>query len=845
MIPNILDIARASGRDLTGTGPEYMMRCPYADRHKDGDRKPSLTLNSEKNVWYCHACRVGGGANDLDRALSGDRDHHHQAATQPKPVTAEMRVRAAAIHARAAEGLRADAIGRQFLEGRKLSVEVAEGLGIGFLDVSQGNDADGVPVGRWITCAYSDGEGPVMLKLRSVAQKQFCRVPVGAPSLLFNANNIDPASPVLIVEGEFDVAALETIECANIVSVPGGSGTRIDQELLAPLADIAAVYIATDQDTPGDELALGLATALGFQRCRRVRFGKHKDANDALMAGATPEHFFRWLEEAMPMQDESWPEPKPLAADIDVPFPVNTLPEWLANMVDSVATATQTPVDLPGIVALGVLSAACAGKIEVLGGGAHVEPVNLYLAAFMDPANRKSAVVKEFSGVLDLYAGTVNAKRNDTRAEVSAKKRSVAARIKAVEKDAATATDPTKREEAEKRAAELQRQLDGLADVPEFKMYTSDVTPEKLVELMSQQRGILSVFDTEGSFISVVSGRYTSKHVPNVEAVLKAHSGDPINVDRKVGRSITINSPALTVCMVAQPDVLEQMGRTPGFQARGFNARFLFTVPTSLIGRREVAAPAVPDAHRFAYTEKVLALLNSEQPPEVSGRPNPHKLQLTPGAQALQFQHVRETEARLGEGGDLHPVLAWAGKLVGAVLRLAGLLHMAQRAGQPASTAESITEATIADAWRLGGYFVAHAKHVFSRIGGDVPHTLLEHVLGVIKHAGLRAFSARDLHQKVKGRIRTMPELDPVLEALVYHHYLREQEGSPKKVPGRPKGQKYEVNPHWLGGQASGTSPASGAAACQPAAVPAPRPAGPTEFDASDLLAEFIEGEQP
>jgi replicative DNA helicase len=844
MSHNILDIARASGRGLNGTGSEYMMRCPFPERHKNGDADPACSVNADKGVWFCHSCGARGGVKDLARALGVDGEFN-RAEPGRGSVAPEVRAGAAAIHARAAEGLRASAIGQQFLEGRGLSVEVAEGLGIGFLDASQGNDADGVPAGRWITFTYSDGEGPVMLKLRSVSAKNFCRVPVGAPSLLFNSGSIDPAGPVLIVEGEFDVAALETVGFCNVVSVPSGSGTRTDQELLAPLVHVTEVYIATDQDAPGDALALGLAKALGFHCCRRVRFGKHKDANDALMAGASPEDFQRWLEEAKPMQDESWPEPKPFMADIDVPFPAETLPGWLANMVDSVATATQTPVDLPGIVALGVLSAACAGKVKVHGCGDHVEPVNLYLAAFMDPANRKSQVVKEFTGVLDLYAGTTNAKRNGTRSEVTARRRALAAKIKAEEKLAADMAETAKRPQAEQAVEALQRELDALADVPEFRMYTSDCTPEKLVDVMSQQRGVLSVFDTEGTFISVVSGRYASKHVPNIEAVQKAHCGDTINVDRKVGRSITIYSPALTVCMVAQPDVLEQMGRTPGFQDRGFNARFLFTVPTSLIGRREIGAPPVPAAHRLAYTESVLRLLNLEQPPEKSGLPNPYLLQLTSGALALHFQHASETEARLAEGGDFRPLLAWAGKLVGAVLRLAGLLHMGLQSNHFHSTAEPITEATIAHAWRLGGYFVAHAKHVFSRIGGDVPHTLLQYVLSVIKRAGLRAFSARDLHQKVKGRILTMPELDPVLEALVYHNYLREQDGPHRAGPGRPGSQKYEVNPRWLGANVPDSSPASGAATSLPDAVLAPRPGGPTEFDASELLADFLEGEQP
>lgn len=49
-----------------GNGTEVRVRCPFHD-----DEHPSLSLNDEKNVWYCHVCAEGGGALELYTRIKG------------------------------------------------------------------------------------------------------------------------------------------------------------------------------------------------------------------------------------------------------------------------------------------------------------------------------------------------------------------------------------------------------------------------------------------------------------------------------------------------------------------------------------------------------------------------------------------------------------------------------------------------------------------------------------------------------------------------------------------------------------------------------------------------------
>jgi hypothetical protein len=61
-----------------------------------------------------------------------------------------------------------------------------------------------------------------------------------------------------------------------------------------------------------------------------------------------------------------WELPIPFGIAGEVPtFPVEVLPAWLGEYVAAVATATQTPPDLAGMLALAVLATVAAGAVEV------------------------------------------------------------------------------------------------------------------------------------------------------------------------------------------------------------------------------------------------------------------------------------------------------------------------------------------------------------------------------------------------------------------------------------------------------------------------------------------------
>ena len=72
------------------------------------------------------------------------------------------------------------------------------------------------------------------------------------------------------------------------------------------------------------------------------------------------------------------PDPTPFRSSRLPAFPDRALPGWIGNFVRAESRATQTPVDLAAMLALAVLSAACAGPIVLNPWGDWREPLNLF-----------------------------------------------------------------------------------------------------------------------------------------------------------------------------------------------------------------------------------------------------------------------------------------------------------------------------------------------------------------------------------------------------------------------------------------------------------------------------------
>src|ERR1019366_10624509 len=105
---------------------------------------------------------------------------------------------------------------------------------------------------------------------------------------------------------------------------------------------------------------------------------------------------------------------------------------------------------------------------------------------------------------------------------------------------------PIERLALEEEARNLSSALDRL-DVPAPpRMFTADVTPEKLASLLHENGGRMAVLSAEGGIFDIMAGRYSSG-MPNIDVYLAGHAGDPIRVDRRGRSPEFVDRPALTI----------------------------------------------------------------------------------------------------------------------------------------------------------------------------------------------------------------------------------------------------------------------------------------------------------
>jgi replicative DNA helicase len=205
------------------------------------------------------------------------------------------------------------------------------------------------------------------------------------------------------------------------------------------------------------------------------------------------------------------------------------------------------------------------------------------------------------------------------------------------------------RAEAIARTAEAAR----LVVPPVPRWLVDDATPEALAGLLATY-GRIALLSPEGDVFDQMAGRY-SQTGPNLGVYLKGHAGDLLKVDRRGRPPEYVERPCLTIGLAVQPEVLRGLASRPGFGGRGLLARFLYSLPESLVGRRQPGAPPVPPAvaDRYALELQALAasLTTPAEPPTDQG---PSLLALDQEAAELLLAFERDLEPRLAAGsGDL------------------------------------------------------------------------------------------------------------------------------------------------------------------------------------------------
>ena len=476
-----------------------------------------------------------------------------------------------------------------------------------------------------------------------------------------------------------------------------------------------------------------------------------------------------------------WEQPIPFDSYNVPTFPVDTLPTGIREYVTAVAESTQTPVDLAALSAIAVLSICLQGKYVVRPKSDWQENLNTYCIAFMEPSERKSAVGAAMVKPINKY----EVKWNQTHAadiEFSkAQKNILERRLKGLEDQAA---------KGKVEISEVRRASDELAafkEKKELQLYSDDVTTEKLVSILAENDGKAAIFSTEGGIFDMLKGIYT-KYV-NIDVFLKGYSGDAIRVERIGRKSENILNPTLSLMLMAQPSVLAGIMVNETFRGRGLTARFLYCMPKSNVGNRKYRSGTLTPEVYQNYERLIHNLLTDE--PENT----PEVITLSTEADELLEQFAEELEPKLKT--EYSDIADWAGKLVGNVARISGLLcrasvHRIQEfLGEPEPLV--VSGEIMQNAIYIGRYLIDHAKAAFALMGADDGIKKCKYVLDAIVKSGLVEFTRRDVMRLCRS-LKNVDQVQVVLDRLTDYGYIAAKDSS-YNGKGRPPNMVYLVNP--------------------------------------------------
>lgn len=483
------------------------------------------------------------------------------------------------------------------------------------------------------------------------------------------------------------------------------------------------------------------------------------------------------------------------------PFPVEVLPDWIAAQVRNVSEAICMTSDLAAVFALSVISVGAGHRVSVSPRPGHIEPVNLYTLGVLDSGEGKSPVVDRM--VEPVYRVEEELARG-TRAEIAgalvrkelAEQRAAEAKKKAIRADGIDAVAAT--QEAERLALAAEN-----ISVPATPvLLADDITPEALASLTAAQGGRMAFLSDEGGMFENL-GRYVSKAesgaIPDI--YLKGHNGGQVRVHRVAsGRNTQPQRAYLTIGLATQPRSLEQLGANAAAVGRGFMARFLTYVPTSMVGHRNwLSAPAVDEEIAAEYVRRMSSLLRTflvEDP--VSHDVERFRLSLTPEGTRRWLEFRQDLEPLLDEDGALRGMKDWANKLAGHVLRLAGLLHIAHTEGR--DLVGPISLKTLQEAMAIGRWLIPHAVVAYEQLAPSNRKQLAARILRTVKKYFQpdTVWTKKQLFDRIRSSaVEEASQLDDPLQLLLEYGWVKEipyADADPHRR-GRKRSPQYMAHP--------------------------------------------------
>lgn len=653
-----------------------------------------------------------------------------------------------------------------------------------------------------------DGAKYYLPRFKKVGSKFSSGLEEGVILPLYGLSSLDYSKKeILVVEGEKCAAALQGIGFNSVTSQGGANASnRTNWEELGAFHEI---YLIPDNDDAGakyvKDASLCISKFLSAKNSLNILYlpnlKKGGDIVDWIMSQlpegkwngfdsihkldqvVLEEKLRELLKTAQPYSSESshWSSSiKPENTNTLPTWPNNVLPRALEHYCKQLSSVTETPPELSTLMSLAMVAACAQKRFKLRVNNEYYEQLCIWVAVALKPGNRKSEVLSKLRQPIVDWEQDQLVKMKDKAQFCRIRNEVADEQVKNLKKSLGRASNNDV-DQIVGKIAVLESKKERIRSAP--RLWTADVTPEKIASIMAENDEAIAVISDEGGIFDLLNGRYNN-NIPNLDTFLQGFSGSSIRIDRASGETISLNSPRITMALTPQPSVLKSIGSNSNFRGRGLLGRFAFVLPKSPLGYRALGKATINKEAYEEYRGLLFSILNFPNNHESTGLID---LYFSESAYVSWIEHAREFEPKLRDDGLFAELTDWGGKYPGLVARISGLIHIATTRDVFEVGSESVNKAI-----EIGKFLQAHALHTFFDMRKSEFEIQKEKVLAWIKSDNKESFTFRDCFAKFQSLLKKTENLQCILREFQDLGLLREVNESSGR--GRPS-RRFEINP--------------------------------------------------
>ncbi|GGM23597.1 hypothetical protein GCM10009425_38080 [Pseudomonas asuensis] len=366
----------------------------------------------------------------------------------------------------------------------------------------------------------------------------------------------------------------------------------------------------------------------------------------------------------------------------------------------------QVSYEMAYMCALGSISTACQGRIDVEMPTRNKVPASLMLLTIAESGERKTATQNYFFAGIHALNNEAHRAHKAALSEHRIQHQIWTIRKRLLERiynKSAVGEDERATRIAHEALEEHVRSEPQPATSGAF-LY-EDTTPQALVQMLDVNNPNGCLLTSEASSI------FSGKALGELDKLNTLWDGGTVNVDRVSRGNINLEGARLTLSLMAQPSVIAKFMAKRGEEARGtgFLARFLVVKPRSMAGQRvHVSGQQHTQFRQQKFNARILECMKLT----VSSSER-QVLRFSEPAADFWYECSQYLEQEMQENGLYYYAKDHASKLLENVTRLSAILHAFERSSE---LDKDIDRATLEFAWNFA---LVCSKHFIENLAGE------------------------------------------------------------------------------------------------------------------------------